>query len=272
MSRRKRYQLPFWHAGRNLGFALFLFWRSVTAAAPSATFNRYHCLRDLMPITERGVFINQRKGVEDPFVVNNRHLVFPEVESGEVIGFYVYDETGAWHYDAVESKDGKQLIKDLKFDSSQGILELVAQPKGLETFSMTYLPGFNPKEPDQGGSVMLGSSVLPVVGAMISRPLPPKNAFNNPATAYESDLRRWMSKHSSGRFPADDKKAEIKKTMRRLSLSGRGDAWAPLDNELKLRQQWIRTHNLDEQAFRSFTRIMDGSCKRQGQVQSSSQK
>lgn len=213
-----------------------------------------------MPITDRGVFLNKRKNVEDPFVINGRYIVFPEAEERKVQGFFVYDRKGAWHYDAVDV-NGKTLLKDLAYDSARGILEMIAQPSGLETVTMTYLPGFDPKETDNDGPVMLGSSVLPVVGAMISRPAQRKNAYYNPTTAYESDLRRWMSNHSTGRQPATDKTQDVKKTIVRLIASERKDVWQPLDHELKLRREWIETHNLDEMAFREFSRVMESSCK-----------
>lgn len=229
---------------------------------PAGALNRFDCLRDLMPITEHGIFLHKRKGVEDPFAVSNgKYIVFPEISGYRVSGFYIYNNKGGWFYDAVEVSGKRRPLKELEFDSNHGIYELTAQPDGLETVSVQYLPGFDPKESDKEGPVMLGSSVLPVVGAMISRPAQRKVAYHNPAGAYEADLKKWMAHHHTGRSPASAKTIEITRSIFKMHPSEqKRDIWAPLDTELKLRKEWIKTRNLDEQTFRDFNRLLQTSC------------
>ncbi|NJL24396.1 MAG: hypothetical protein HC902_03980 [Calothrix sp. SM1_5_4] len=228
--------------------------------------NTFDCLRDLIPLTERALIRSQRKSVEEPFIIGGKYIVFPEVAGGKIAGFFVYDRAGAWHYDAVEEKpDGeRKAIADLAPDAALGVLELVAQPRGLETLTIRYLPGFNPNESVKSGPVALGVSVLPVVGAFVSRPEQKKIAYYDPGQASDADLKRWLAERSSGRRPAENQEAPLNRTIQRLvSRKGReGNAlWAPLKQELELRKNWIKTHNLDEATFKSLTRIMDTTCR-----------
>src|SRR4051794_37258385 len=103
---------------------------------PAYALNRFDCLRELMPITDRAVLQKKRKGFEEPFPVNTKYLVFPEVGGGNVVGFYVYDRENAWYYDSVEQDktpagSRQTAIENLTFDGAKGMLELVAQPNGL---------------------------------------------------------------------------------------------------------------------------------------------
>ena len=245
---------------------LFLFLLSIFLGvrAEAGAPNRFECLRDLLPVTAPALLQKRRVGFEEPFMVGeSRYMVFPEVADGKLRGFFIYDRTQAWHYDGME--DGSSL-QDLHFDSAQGILELVAQPNGLETVRISYLPGYNPRRPPLEGAAMLGSSVLPVVGALVSRPgLSDKIAYHNPDRVPSSDLKAWFQSQAGGRAPASASASnqELTRTLRRLRRApSRASDWRPLESELQLRRTWIRSHNLDEKSFRQFNRLMQTTCGR----------
>ena len=250
---------------------------AAVAAAPAALasgMNRFACLSDLLPLTSHALLQGYRKGFEEPFLVNAQYLVFPEVANGKLSGLFIFDSKHAWHYDSVaaaaesENEPGAMPvtasipISALVFDSSQGIFDLVAQPNGLETVTVSYLPGFNPLATDKDGPVILGASVLPVVGAFVSRPEQRRIAYFNPARATDGELKKWFLSHGSGRRPAENPTAEVKRTIRRLHLTKAApNDWHPLQTELDLRRQWIQDHNLDEATFRQLSRVMESTCK-----------
>lgn len=236
----------------------------------ASAFNTFECVRDLLPVTDRASFQSKRQGVEEPFLLNDKYLVFPEVSNGTVSGFYFYGPKIAVFYDAIEIKGTRSVtryIGDLKFRPSEGIYEMVAQPTGLETVTVSYLPGYQMASSGRGGPVMLGSSVLPVIGAFVSRPAMHKAAYSNPSFANESDVKRWVAARSpnpGGRQPAAADKTEVVKTIVRLKTlhpKQEDELWRPLKQELKFRQDWIKTRNLDEKSFKQLTLIMEGSCK-----------
>ncbi len=229
----------------------------------------FECLRDLMTITDRANFGSKRSGVEEPFLINDKFLVFPEVTNGVVSGFYVYSSQSSAYYDAIEGSSSSSSIRhlgDLKFNAKVGVYELVAQPDGLETVTIPFLPGFQNNASGKSGPVVLGASVLPVIGAFVSRPAQPKTAYHNPMAANENDLKKWISDHSGGRRPAskDLGDMEVPKTIARLKTvekKNRGELMAPLMRELKLRRQWIQSRNLDEDSFKKLSLFMEGNCK-----------
>lgn len=230
----------------------------------------FECVRDLLSVTDRASFATKRQGVEEPFLANDKFLVFPEVTNGTVSGFYFYGpDKVAVYYDAIEIKGSRtetRHIGDLAFRAREGIFEMVAQPSGLETVTVPYLPGYQSNSSGRGGPVMLGASVLPVIGAFVSRPAMVKTKYHNPAENSETDVKRWIASHSMGqdRMPASLDKVTMNKTIVRLKTVATKegeDLWRPLKHELKLRRDWIKTRNLDEQSFKKLSLIMEGSCK-----------
>jgi hypothetical protein len=222
------------------------------------------CLRDLIPITERGAFQRSRKSVERPFYVNDKYLVFPEVESGRLQGFFVYANDRAWYFDAIKIGSKTTKISDLTFKSEYGILELVAQPEGLETISIFYMPGYDPYESNSKNSVVIGSAVLPVVGSLVMPKPKVQTVYYNPKQAAKSDLQAWVAKHSGGRRPADVHSISVnQKLVKLVSTEKLGDhqLWAPLKQEFQLRKAWVKNNNLDEETFRRFGHVMETTCK-----------
>lgn len=223
-------------------------------ARPAEALNPFECLRDLMPITDRASLRRQRNGVERPFLVNgDRFLVFPEAKAGRVTGFYLYDRRGAWYYDAIESKSGKKRIAELDVDREK-IYELTAQPGGIETVTVFFLPGFDGQKKNKQGPMVLGASVLPVVGAFVSRPNMSTAGYQDPSKAIQSELDRWSRKRESN----------LERTLVRLSTIQsltQKQITKPLQDEVRLRREWIKGHNLDNQSFRALMRVMDRSCR-----------
>src|SRR5262249_39548908 len=160
---------------------------------------------------------------------------------------------GAAFYDAVD-KSGKVVhIGDLVFKKDEGVYELVAQPGGLETVTVQYLPGFRLVPSGRDGPVILGASVLPVIGAFVSRPVLDRTAYVDPKNINEMVIKKWMTERWEGRKPASVEDVPVHTTILKLkSVQAKAteDLWKPLKAELKLRKAWIQTHNLDEQAFK----------------------
>ena len=262
MNRPKR---GFWACviGAGLLFALV-----ASAAEKTSRLNRFECLRAMMAISDRGVFQLHRKGVEGPFAIeSDKYIVFPEVKGPQVTGFYIYDERQAWYYDGIERGGTTQAIADLRPRTSEGILDLTAQPNGLETITVPLLPGFVPKGTGKNGPVMLGSSVLPVVGALVSRPQRLVGVYYDPSASTSAEVKAWMVAHTEGsRAPARvSRESEIPHTILHLvTIHGKDDRlWEPLAAELKIRQQWMQTHNLDEQTFKQVSRAIEGRCRQE---------
>ncbi len=248
--------------------ACILFSYSLLAEAQPKTSDRFGCLRDLLPISEHASLIRKRKGFEAPFIINGgSYVAFPEVIKGRVSGFFFYDATGAWYYDAVEKGSSKIAISDLQGLES-GILVLVAQPKGLETVAVRFLPGFSDKTSPRGGPVVLGASILPVVGAFVSRPDLKATAYYDPEKASEEGLKTWISDRRGVRAPAGSRVAgeslKIERTILPLAVhraKKEDELWRPLDEELRLRLEWLRSRNLDQRSFKEFVRLMEKSCR-----------
>ena len=219
----------------------------LTSANQAFAFNRFDCLRDLLPVTAYGAFQHKRKNVEQPFMIGDRHMVFAEVNSKSrvVTGFYIYSRDGAAYYDAVLGESvAAQPLADLKKDKT--LYQLVVQPNGLETVTIYFQPGYKAKESNGGGPVALGVSVLPVVGAFVSRPEKVDYVYQNPV---------------ANRAPAafDGPKGKLAKLVTKKPKS---DLWAPLAEEIELREAWSRNHNLDDATFRRLEQITQTSCKR----------
>lgn len=224
-----------------------------TAHAGTPKGSPFTCLKDILPLTDRGVYQRKRVDVETPFVRNNHFLVFPEVVKRKVTGFFVYDENSAWYYDtAVIGTPGKTVevpIADLGERKPIKIFQMVTQPSGLETVTIFYQPGFERDGANEEGPVMLGSSVLPVLGAIVSRPESYDFVYRNP----EPMLGRSPANAPSLPVEMVALKTVSPKTQKRL--------WQPLYDELRLRKTWIKEHNLDEVTFKDLSRALDSSCR-----------
>lgn len=227
----------------------------------------FECVRDLMPITEAAAFQSKRQSVERPFMASPQFMVFPEVGSVGLTGFYIYSQGKAWYYDSTRARRSRvpaQPITDIKVDAEHTLLELVAQPLGLESVILRYLPGFGVKETTRSGPVMLGSSVLPVIGALVSRSDEQlRLIYNNPDEFSETELKQWIHSRSARR-PANAKDIQIHRKMLQLSTlnSKTGEAlWKPLKDELRLRKLWVQEHNLDEDSFKKLSLVLQSSCK-----------
>ena len=242
---------------RWLALGLSLFWAgagSTAAANPS-----FNCVRDLLPITGKAALHVKRSGVERPFSVSDKYLVFPEVSNDRVTGFYVYSDNKAAYYDMA----GDRALAD--FDGSDLTLyELVAQPNGLETIAIQLLPGFRSGKTVTQAPVVLGTTIMPVVGAVVSRGSSAlKSVYSNPADVHESDLQEWIYQRMARR-PASVKNVIIRRKLLHLSTRDEKSATelqAPLRAEMAARKAWVRSRNLDEESFRKLARLMDGACR-----------
>lgn len=238
----------------------------IALAAPHTAFasKSFECLRALIPVTDRAVLQSKRVGVEEPFLVNDKYIVFPAIDGKAVVGFYFYSAAGAKFYDAVDINGQTKTLVDLEFKRDHGVYDLIAQPAGLETVTVPYLPGFRYTIRKGGGPVVLGTSVLPVLGALVSRPNLESTSYHNPDDVNSNDLKRWVVDRQGDRAPASLDNVEIKRTILKLKTvaeKSREDLWSPIRTELHLRKTWIKTHNLDEKAFKQLSLAMDGSCK-----------
>lgn len=233
-------------------------------------FNSFECLRDIMQATDRGNFQKRRKGVERPFMLNDRYMVFPEIAGRSVTGFYLYDRSRAWYYDAVQTTlNGRPqtlAIAALAELKKNELYQMVAQPSGLETVAIHYMPGFDSKESNTSGPIMLGTSVLPVVGAFVSRPDKYDEVYQNPQAVAESRLTEWVGKKSSGRKPATSATKLERRIVHLVTRQEKAEAalWQPLKDELRLRRDWIKNNNLDDLTFKEISKPMDTSCKDEG--------
>lgn len=226
--------------------------------------NKYECLRELVPVTDRAFLRHRRKQVEAPFFLNNgRFMVFPEVDERKVTGFFVYNASGAWYFDSIKKSDGTlKAIADL-LPGPDGIYELIAQPSGLETVAIHLLPGFSKQKGNKDGPVMLGASVLPVVGAFVSRPDLQVTKYTDPVSSSEQEIKGWMLATGAGRSPASANEQKMNRTLVHLKTQkpkSSSRLWEPLEEEFHLRRDWIKRSNLDEQSFRQLTRIMSTTC------------
>lgn len=110
---------------------------------------------------------------------------------------------------------------------------------------------------------MLGASVLPVVGAFVSRPDMTASAYTDPTSSSERDVKDWIVEKSGARSPASVEDVKINRTLVKLKTQKPkrvSQLWEPLQAEYVLRRDWVKKNNLDEQSFRQLTRIMSTSC------------
>lgn len=230
----------------------------LTGAAASAH-EPFNCVRDLLPITGPAAFQVKRAGVEKPFAIAEKYIVFPEVKEGRLTGFYIYSGQKAKYYDSYEGR----LLTSLK-EEDLTVYELIAQPDGLETVSIKYLPGYRAGESTQAGPVVLGSSILPVMGAVVSRDnLNIKSVYHDPSGVSEEELRHWIYQRMANP-PASAREVKINRKLLHLGMlqgKSKTDLWEPLQTEFKARKNWVQTHNLDENAFRQLARLMSTSCR-----------
>ncbi len=209
-------------------------------------FSTFLCLRDMLEVTTHAYLPDARNGFESPFMLDPRYMVFPEIKNKRVSGFYVYSEAGAWYYDAVLQRAQKPTLIRTLGDNEKIVYQLVAQPNGIETITILLDPGSDIGSTNQEGAVVLGSSIMPVMGALVSRP--------NRARAYYQ--------HPS-RKPAA-KSEDSKKTIAKLATTNPKSAveiMLPLNQELALRRNWISSRNLDELTFQKFNRVLQTTCK-----------
>lgn len=236
----------------------------LVAGVNASAASTYDCLRELMPLTERGNYQPKRKSVEAPFVVDGNYLVFPDISGGQLSGFYFYKGSQAWHFDAVVVNGKKKQISELQYKNEIGMIKLVAQPEGLETVALYYMPGYDPYSGNKEGPVMLGASVLPVVGALVSRPNKAKLHYVDPKQATDDRLKAWIFNQSTGRKPASADDIKLNQTLMHMASQEKMDEsalWKPIKEELYLRRNWLKISNLDDATFRKFTHAMQTTCK-----------
>lgn len=222
---------------------------SCTAHAGTPQGSPFTCLKELMTVTDRGAFQRQRRDVEKPFVRDERYIVFPEVVKRNLTGFFVFDEKNAYYYDtAVTGIETKKEVPIAQLKAKK-IFQMTVQPAGLETLTIFYQPGFESEVATKDGPVMLGSSVLPVIGAVVSRPESYDYVYRTP------EVSSGRSPASASAIPTEmvSLKTKSPKSVERL--------WQPLHDELRLRKSWIKSHNLDEATFKNLSRIMDTTCR-----------
>ncbi len=229
-------------------------------------FNEFDCLRDMIPVTAHSALQVKRKGVEQPFMLDDNHMVFAEVHKKTVTGFYVYTRGGSWYYDAIQAGD-EQPVEPISALSKHGkiLYQMVVQPAGLETVTLYFMPGFDARETNHEGPVMLGASVLPVVGAILSRPEKADFMYQDPRAVSEQELKGWVYRNMSGRKPASVDALQLQKKIVKLRTKQAKSAEhmrAILANELKLREKWVEDRNLDDRTFRSLNHALQTTCKR----------
>ena len=243
----------------------------VSKVAGAEGFNTFECLRDLLPATDRGSYQSDRNQVERPFVINNKYIVFPEIKGRGLTGFFLYDRLGAYYYDSIEAKGaaGNKItpIAELSAAKDKTLYQMVVQPGGLETVTIYYMPGFDSKETNASGPVVLGTSVLPVIGAFVSRPDQYDSVYQNPSAVPDGRLKEFISAGQSRRPASASKEAPALKIDRKIvSLGSRkikdnARLWQPLKDELALRRDWIKKTNLDAKTSRDIARPLNGPCK-----------
>lgn len=240
----------------------------ISFRAGAEGFNTFECLREMMPLTEHGSFQRKRTDVEKPFISDGKYLVFPEVLARKLTGFFVYDHDGAYYYDTIEVKSEgspKDLpIAMLALAKERPLYQMVAQPGGLETMTIYYMPGYKAGGSNGNGPVILGTSVLPVVGAFLSRPEQYDYVYQSPQDVADNRLQEWLAKNKGGRTPAAVTEQKIDRQIVTLSTQRKKDEkviWKPLKEELRMRRFWVKDHNLDNQTFKKISHLMDGPCK-----------
>ena len=198
------------------------------------------CLRDLIPITDNVSYRMRRAGVERPFVVSGKFVVFPEVQGAQLTGFYIYTDKSKKYYDAVM---GKKSVADL---AAGFVYDLVAQPDGLETVTVSYTPQMSQQSSRTPSSAAVGSSMLPVVGVLV------EFQENRKAKAIYNDPSKLSQ------TAAFDRKLMQLSTKKSKSSA---DLLSPLRAELKIRKDWIQRANLDNESFKQLNKVLQTTCK-----------
>lgn len=233
--------------------------------------DQFECARGLISVTEQANLQDRRKGVEKPFFEGD-YLVFPEIRGRRLAGFYVYKGDKAWHYDAVENIKEKSnhnnathlfSIVSAPFKDTN-IYQMVTQPDGFRTLTLLYLPGLLGEESIANAPVALGSTVLPVIGAIAAKNRPQaKQIYTNPTYSSDEEIKAWIYPKLQ-RKPANIRDVSVGRTMVRLASRGQTDLerlWRPLRAEMNLRRNWIQTHNLDTPTFQRFSKLLEGPCR-----------
>jgi hypothetical protein len=232
----------------------------------ASALNRFECLRGLISVTEQASLQDKRKGVDKPFFEGD-YLVFPEVTRKRLAGFFVYKGTKAWHYNAVERLKNNNAKHQFSINSAPfkdtSLYQMVTQPDGFRTLTLLYLPGLLGEDSLVSAPVALGSTVLPVIGAIGAKNRLPKAVYNNLANSSEDEIKAWIYPKLR-RKPANFRDVTVRRTMIRLASKGdtKGERlWEPLNAELGLRREWIQTHNLDTASFQKFSQLLEGPCR-----------
>ena len=104
---------------------------------------------------------------------------------------------------------------------------------------------------------------MPVIGALVSRPEQYDYVYQNPHDLPEERLQAWsIQQKSSGRSPASE--TPIRRQLVSLSVrisKNEKELWRPLHDELRLRREFVRDSNIDDQTFKGLNRVMSSSCR-----------
>lgn len=206
------------------------------------------CLRDLIPVTDKVSFHQGRVGFERPFVVSGKFVVFPEVKGSKLTGFFVYSQKSRKYYDAVRAnlKSSLAKAKSVSELASGIVYDLVAQPDGLETITVSYTPQLAVESSRTPSGAAFGSSMLPVVGALVELQEKKKTVtvYNDPNKSSQASM-------------FDRKLLQL--TTKKMKSAE--ELLSPLRSELKMRKAWIQQANLDNDSFRELNRILQTSCR-----------
>lgn len=222
-----------------LCFAAVLVLQSAPARAADRppSDRRVECLRRLLPITALSRLQSKRAGIDPPLALGSGHVAFPQTSGRHVTGFFIYGPGAARHYDKVAWSDSElERVADLLPTPDRGVLDLVAQPDGMETVVIPFLPGLSFSDGRSFGAV-----------------------YRSPQDAKDSEIARVISGTGRGeRSPASGGGNAVRRTVVRLVESDlKGEqVWAPIERELKLRYDWIRNHNIDESTFKDLASVM----------------
>ena len=270
-------------AGRAPARSLLICLVTLSAGAGAEIANRFECLKTLLPLTKDRADVIRPDGTEPPFMINENYLAFAAAEKGRVAGFYVYDHDQAWYYDTVErpgGAPGRTPLKALRADRDSGVIELTAQPNGLETIAISHLPGFGPNflavEATYANTAILGASVLPVVGAFIPHPKGRDLAYHDPRRVKPRDLETWFTRQglvATERTSTSDHEGSIARTILKLAVGTAKtprELWAPLDREIERRRAWVKQNNIDLVTFGGLNKAMQNGCRQKSEPNSQS--
>lgn len=203
------------------------------------------CLRELLPVTDKVSFQRDRRGLEKPFVLADKFIVFPEIKEGKVSGFYVYGKKRGQYYDVVQAPGKKLPARTALSDLAQGIVyDMVAQPDGLETVTIAFAPQLRERPARTPSSAALGASMLPVVGAFV--------ALQDKKESTPVYIRPELSPNNKNPRKLMQLATSNKKSQDEIAR--------PLKDELEIRRKWIQEANLDDATFKDLSRILQHSC------------